>query len=351
MSTFSVNNIRLAGISACVPKKEVSNYDFALLAPKERELLVKTVGIEKRRIAERGVCTSDLCLKSAHTLLAALRWKPEDVDVLIFVTQTPDYITPATASLLQHKLGISTGCIALDINLGCSGYVYGIAVASSLLQTLGRGKALVLAGDISTACISDKDKSTTPIFSDAGSATALEYTRGASAMRFNLQGDGKGFGAIIIPDGGYRNPVTEQSLREEQISEGIIRNKTHLILHGIDVFNFSVNEVPKNIEELLAFTATDKATVDYFVFHQANRIINEAIRKKLKLEEAQVPYSLRNFGNTSSATIPVTIITQIRQQAESKPLRMVLSGFGVGLSWSSLLVETDGIVCPILLEA
>ncbi|MDZ4845041.1 MAG: ketoacyl-ACP synthase III [Chitinophagales bacterium] len=350
MSTFSINNIRISGISACVPKKEVSNYDFELISPKERELLVKTVGIEKRRIADKGVCTSDLCFESAKVLLDELKWKADEIDVLIFVTQTPDYITPATANLIQQKLGCANSCIALDINLGCSGYVYGIAVASSLLQTLGRGKALVLAGDISTACISEKDKSTTPIFSDAGSATALEYKPGAPAMYFNLQGDGKGFGSIIIPDGGYRNPVTQQSLQNEQISEGIIRNKTQLILHGIDVFNFSVNEVPKNIEELLSFSAADRAKINYFVFHQANRIINEAIRKKLKLDSAQVPYSLQYFGNTSSATIPVTIITQIKKEAESNPLKMVFSGFGVGLSWSSLLVETDGIVCPPLIE-
>lgn len=350
MSKFSIPNIRLSGISACVPKKEVSNYDFEPLSQKERELLVKTIGIEKRRIADKGICTSDLCFKSTEVLMESLHWNKEEIDILIFVTQTPDYITPATASILQSKLGLSTSCIALDINLGCSGYVYGLAVASSLLQTLGKGKALVLAGDISTACISDKDKSTTPIFSDAGSATALEFKQGAPPLYFNLQGDGKGFGAIIIPDGGYRNPVTENSLKEEQISEGIIRNKTHLILHGINVFNFSVNEVPKNIEALLSFTGADRAKIDYFVFHQANRIINESIRKKLKLEPDQVPYSLRDFGNTSSATIPVTVITQIKNEAETKPLKMIFSGFGVGLSWSSMLAETTGMVCPPLIE-
>lgn len=350
MSKFSIPNIRLSGIAACVPKTEVSNYDFELLAPKDRELLVKTVGIEKRRIADKGVCTSDLCEKSALVLLQALNWKPEEIDILIFVTQTPDYITPATAGILQRRLGLPNSCIALDINLGCSGYVYGIAVASSLLQTLGKGKALVLAGDISTACISEKDKSTTPIFSDAGSATGLEYKPGTAPAYFNLQGDGKGYQAIMIPDGGYRNPVTQQSLEEKEVSEGVTRNNTHLILNGIDVFNFSVNEVPKNVEDLLAYCGRERTAVDYFVFHQANRIINEGIRKKLKLEPAQVPYSLQHYGNTSSATIPVTIITQIRQDAESKPLKLVLSGFGVGLSWSSMFIETDGVVCPALIE-
>jgi len=350
MSLFSVRNIRISGISSCVPRQVVSNYDFELISPKERELLVRSVGIEKRRVATAGTCTSDLCQKSAEVLLDELGWNPDEISVLLFITQTPDYTTPATSNILQDKLRLPGGCIALDINLGCSGYVYGIAVAASLLTTLGRGKALVLAGDISTATISGKDKSTTPIFSDAGSATALVHATGSSEMFFNLQGDGKGYQAIIIPDGGYRNPITAQSLKEEKISDGIIRNRTHLILNGLDVFNFSVNEVPKNVNELLAFSGKEKTGIDYFIFHQANLLINESIRRKLKLEPGQVPYSLRDYGNTSSATIPVTIVTQLKNMMESKVLKMVMCGFGVGLSWSSMYVETEKVVCPALIE-
>jgi len=350
MSLFSTQNIRIAGISACVPRKEVSNYDFELISQKERELLVKSVGIEKRRVAEKGVCTSDLCQKSAEKLLNELGWRKDEVSILIFVTQTPDYITPATSNILQDKLGLPGSCIALDINLGCSGYVYGIAVASSLLATLGKGKALVLAGDISTATISEKDKSATPIFSDAGSATALEFESHAPEMYFNLQGNGSGYKAIIIPDGGYRNPVSSKSLEYEQVSEGIIRRKTDLVLNGIDVFNFSVNEVPKNVEELLKFSGRERQGIDYFIFHQANLLINESIRKKLKLEPKQVPYSLRNFGNTSSATIPVTIVTQLKNEITGKPLKMVACGFGVGLSWGSVYAETNRLACPDLIE-
>lgn len=350
MSLFPVRNIRLAGISACVPRHVVSNYDFDLITRKERELLVKSVGIEKRRVAEPGTCTSDLCLKSAETLLNELGWKRDEITVLVFITQTPDYITPATSNILQDKLGLSRECIALDINLGCSGYVYGLAVAGSLLNTLGGGKALLLAGDISTATISKKDKSTTPIFSDAGSATALEFSTGCPEMFFNLQGDGKGFHAIIIPDGGYRNPVSPRSMEYEQIGEGIARNKTHLILNGIDVFNFSVNEVPKNVEGLLKFFGKEKSGINYFIFHQANLLINESIRKKLKLQPEQVPYSLADFGNTSSATIPVTILTRLKDEISNKPLKMIFSGFGVGLSWCSAYVETRKIACPPLIE-
>lgn len=350
MSLFSLKNIRLAGVSACVPKQQVSNFTFDLISEKERYLLVKTTGIEKRRVAKSGTCTSDLCIESAKVLIDALNWKKEGIEVLIFITQTPDYITPATSSIIQDKLGLSRNCIVLDINLGCSAYVYGISLVGSLLNSTKGKRGLLLVGDVSTACISDRDKSATPLFSDAGSATALELQDNVAPMCFNLQGDGSGYDSIIIPEGGYRHPFNHESLKYEDQGEGIIRNKTHLILKGIDIYNFSVREVPPNVEKLIRFAGVSKEEVDYYVFHQANKLINEAIRKKLNLQLEQVPYSLKNFGNTSSATIPVTMITELSQQLEVEPLSMVFAGFGVGLSWSSMYLKTEHVVCPPLIE-
>lgn len=350
MSKFSIPNIRLAGVAACVPKNQVSNKDFDLISEKERELLIKTTGIEKRRIAPKGVCTSDLCITAANKLMEELGWAKEEIDVLIFVTQTPDYITPATSNIIQDKMGLPVGCLALDINLGCSGYVYGMSVVASLLNNLSKGKGLLLVGDISSACISGKDKSTTPIFSDAGSASAFEKLDGAAPIYFNLEGNGKGYDAIIIPEGGYRNPFSQSSLDYHELTHGISRNGTHLILKGIDIYNFSVNEVPPNVNKLLEFADIDKDEIDYFVFHQANKLINESIKRKLMLSDQQVPYSLGQLGNTSSATIPVTIVTEIREDVMQGPLKLVFSGFGVGLSWSAAYLQTDGIVCPALIE-
>jgi len=350
MALFSIPDIRLAGVCASVPKNKVSNKDFSLISEKERELLIKTTGIEYRRIADLGTTTSDLCIPCAEQLLEQLGWEKEEVNVLVFVTQTPDYITPATSNVIQHRMGLSRDCIALDINLGCSGYVYGLSIISSLLGTLGSGKGLLLVGDVSSACISEKDKSTAPIFSDAGSATALEWKAGAKKMHFNHQGDGKGYEAIIIPSGGYRNPVTAKSLELRNISEGIDRNDMHLILNGIDVYNFSVQEVPANIKGLLNYANMASEDIDYFVFHQANKLINESIRKKLNLTSQQVPYSLMEFGNTSSATIPVTMVSKIQDELQNAKNELIISGFGVGLSWSSAYLPTENIVCPDLLE-
>lgn len=350
MSLFSVEGVKVAGISASVPKNEVSNWDFTLLSEKERDLLIRKTGIESRRVVNNDLTAGDLCRIAAQELLSKLDWEPSSIDILIFVTQTPDYITPATAVILQDQLGLSKNCLAFDMNLGCSGYVYGLSTAAGLLRNFPEGRALLLVGDVSSSCVSAEDKSAAPIFSDAGSATALERKEGAKPIWFNLQSDGKGFKAIIIPGGGYRHPLTEEALMMKKVSEGITRNESHLILNGIDVFNFSIREVPKNVTALLDRLNKQTDQVDHYVFHQANMMINETIRKKLKLEKWQVPYSLKKFGNTSSATIPITMITELYEDMTTKPLSWVVSGFGVGLSWGAAYLETDSLICPPLIE-
>jgi 3-oxoacyl-[acyl-carrier-protein] synthase-3 len=349
MAVFSVPNIQIKGISATVPKQVEDNNDFALLTGPERALFIKTVGIRYRHVAAAGVTASDLCLSAAGKLLADLGWGAAEVNVLVFVTQTPDYIIPNTASLLQEKLNLSRNCIAFDVNLGCSGYVYGLSIVGGLLQNMPGAKALLLVGDISTATISMQDKSTAPLFSDAGTATALEYSTDG-IIHFNLQTDGKEFDDIIIPGGGYRNPLNETSLEYTEYEKGISRNQLQMKLDGIKIFNFGLREVAPNIEKLLLEKGIEKDSIDYFVFHQANLLMLESIRKKLKAAPEKVPYSLYDYGNTSSATIPVTIVSELREQMESGKVKLLLSGFGVGLSWGSAYIETKNIVCPKMIE-
>ncbi len=351
MAIFSIPHVKLAGVAATVPRNEVSNMEFATLPEGERKLFVRTTGIDKRRVAKPGTCTSDLCEHAARELMAAMNWQPSEIQVLVFLTQTPDYITPATATILQAKLGLPKSCMALDVNLGCSGYPYGLSVVAALLRHMPGAKGLLLAGDVSSACLSELDKSTAPIFSDAGSATALVQDDNAAPMHFNLETDGSGYDAIIIPQGGYRNPVSAASLALEEESPGIVRNKTHLIIKGINVFNFSVVEAPQNIRALLEHLNMEREAVDYYVFHQANMVINESIRKKLALTAEQTPLTLGRFGNTSSATIPITIASELHAIVSQKPCRLLLSGFGVGLSWGAVVVETDGLLCLPVLEA
>ncbi|MCX6311095.1 MAG: ketoacyl-ACP synthase III [Bacteroidetes bacterium] len=347
MALFSVNGMRIKGIAAAVPKAMESNRDYERISEAERNLLIRTTGITTRHIASPGMTTADFCQHAAEKLIEELKWQKSEIDLVIFVSQSPDHFLPASSILLQHKLGLPKTTAAFDISLGCSGYVYGLSVVSSLISTGGFRKALLMTGDISSHSITPEDKSTWPLFGDAGTATAIEFDPSSKSF-FNLQSDGSGANAIIIPDGGLRNPINEKTFIKEEVEKGIVRHRRNLWLNGLDVFNFSVREAPSNIKTLMEFSNVNQESIDFFVFHQANLLMNETIRKKLKVPSEKVPYSLAEFGNTSSASIPLTIVSQLKSQT-STPKKWLFSGFGVGLSWASAYLETENILCPDVL--
>lgn len=350
MALFTIPNIKLAGIAACVPKNEVSNLDYKWVTEKERAQLIKTIGVEKRRHVTKGLTTGDMCEASARKLLEGLSWNPEEVQLLVFVSQTRDYFIPQTSGILQHKLGLPKSCISLDIGLGCSGYVYGLSVMGSMMNSMGIKKGLLLVGDISSLNSAYRDKSTYPLFGDAGTATAIELDSTAHPISFNLQGDGAGHKAIIIPDGGMRHILTKKSFEYKKIGPGIHRTKLHVALDGIEVFNFSLREVVPNIKELLGFSKHDISQFDYLIFHQANKLINETLRKMLKVDKSKVPLSITKFGNTSSASIPLTMVSELQSQLQSGKVNLLLAAFGIGLSWGSATVETSQVFVPDLIE-
>lgn len=351
MAFLTVNNVKISGIAACVPKNTESNSDYDWIPLKDRELLIKTTGIEKRHIATNGLCTSDMCYTSADRLLSTMSTDRSEVDILVFVSQSPDYILPATGIILQDRLGLSKNTIAFDMQLGCSGYLYGLSVISNLMSTGKYRKGLLLVGDVSSFSQSKKDKSTYPIFGDAGTATLLEYADGCKPLHFSLQSDGSGYRAIMIHDGGLRHPYSSRSDQPVEYEPGIVRSRRQLMLDGIEVFNFSLREAPVNAFQLMQHLGTTANDYDYFIFHQANKLMNESIRKKLKLPPEKVPYSLNEFGNTSSASIPLTIVSRLGQELAGRQASLFLSAFGVGLSWGSAAVEADGLVCLPLIEA
>lgn len=350
MAFLEIHNVQIVGVSACVPKTIEENITLKVFQEGEAERFITGTGVERRRIANQETTTSDLCCHAAEKLISDMNWSKSDIDCLIFVTQTPDYILPATSCILQQKIGLNEECYAIDISLGCSGWVYGVSVISALMQNGNFKKGILLSGDTILKQSSKQDKSTWPLFGDAGTATAFKFNANAKSLKFHLATDGSGFGAIIIPDGGYRSSFSEQSLLNEMIGNGINRNKTQLVLDGMDVFSFGINKAPETIEKLCQYFTIDKETVDYFVFHQANLFMNEKIRKKLKLPAEKVPYSMKNFGNTSSATIVLTIITQIADKVKDSTQNFVACGFGVGLSWGSVNFETKNLVCSELIE-
>jgi 3-oxoacyl-[acyl-carrier-protein] synthase-3 len=351
MAHLEISGIKISGISACVPKKSISNRDYPYLTPEELDKFIKSTGIENRRVADVGTCTSDLCFHAANQLLDRLNCDRSEIEILVFVTQTPDYVLPATSTILQDRLGLSEECIAYDISLGCSGYVYGISSLLSIMSAGNLKKGLLLVGDTITQRTNKQDKSTELLFGDAGTATLFENTGDLSEkMTFHLASDGSGYQAICIPDGGSRNLYNEKSLIENEVEQGIKRRNIDLYLDGMDVFSFGIDKAPSTVRKLLEKTGKTVDEIDYFVFHQANKFMNEKIRKKLNIGEEKYLYSLKDFGNTSCATIPLTIVHQIREQIENGKVDMVVCGFGVGLSWGSINLSLDHIVCPELLE-
>lgn len=343
MASATLRNVRMRGLACCVPKATISNLDCPEEKRSERERLVRNIGIHTRRICYPWQYFSDLAKTAGETLLDAIGWKREEIDALIVVTQSPDYPIPATAIILQDRMKLPTTTIAFDINLGCSGYPFGLYTVGSMLASGGIRKALLLVGD---RCASLND----PLFSDCGTATALEFDPDAPPIHFDMNSDGSGYRAIILPVGGHREPTQIHHLLPRQDADGHTRRDADLILDGTAVLNFSTQRIPPALRALCEYAQTPIESIDYFVLHQANKMINETIRKKLQLAPEKVPSTLHDFGNTSSASIPVTMTARLREALVEGPKTVLMSGFGIGLSWGSCIVRTEDIVMPPLVE-
>lgn len=352
MPLSTLANVRLVGLACAVPTQRVDNRLSELLLPADTQRVLKAIGVEQRRLAPAAMCTSDLCFAAAERVLTDLHWDREDIGAVVFVTQSPDHVLPATAITLQARLGLPSTTLAFDVNLGCSGYVYGLAIIAGLMSAHGIGKALLLAGETPSKMTSSRDRSVALLFGDAGTATALSFDMGAPPMYFDLCSDGRGWKSIHIPAGAYRRPISHVDLEYVTVDPNVTRNGSQLVLDGAEIFNFSINEVPKTVRRALDFAKTGLEDVDYFLFHQANLMMNETIRKKLKIPVEKAPYSLRDFGNTSSATIPLTLLSNapVAQRARGGFVQWLMCGFGVGLSWGTALVRTDRLIVSDLIE-
>lgn len=340
MSFYSFNNCRIECISSAVPENTIDNFSFGknLFSDEELDKLVKTTGVRKRRIAPGNICTSDLCIEAAERIFINGTVDKNEIDFLIFVSQTPDYRLPATSVILQDRLGLRKDCGAFDINLGCSGYVYGLFTAFMFMQNPSVKKILLLVGDTVSKFVSPKDKTTNMIFGDAGTATIISREENRMSY-FSVNSDGGGYKNLIIDGGGYRNPSSEKTLEEYEYIENNFKNREQLFMNGADIFNFTIREVPKDIKNLLEKAERNICDVDYILFHQANKFITDFLAKKMKFESGKIPYSINNFGNTSSASIPLTIVTELIDKINNNSLNIIMSGFGVGLSWATAFVN------------
>ncbi len=350
MAFFEFNNVRIAGMAAGVPENVVSNYTLRqgvdISADYTPEAFVETTGVMERRCSD-VLCTSDLCYAAAEKLMLDLKWDKQEIDAIIFVSQRPDYILPATACILQDRLGLSKECYAEDISLGCSGWVYGLSNVVSLVSTGTCRKALLLAGDGRKWA----DMKREPLFGDAGTVTALEYTaETVPPIRFHFGTDGSGFDAIIVPDGGCRNQVSHESFTLKEEKDGKLMGRLYTHMKGMDVFSFGITTAPKSIRKLSEHFGFDYQDIDYYIFHQANMKMNNMIVKKLKLSPERVPSCMSHFGNTSSASIPLTIVSQLQSLSGEGTVKFLCCGFGVGLSWGTVTFEVENLIISDLVE-
>lgn len=335
MALSTLQGVRFAGMASCVPHRILDNVrDCPPNIKSERERLVRNIGIHNRRICQDWQCFSDLAFDAAEHLLQSLEWQREEIGAIIVVTQSPDYLSPSTAIILQDRLGLPQATVAFDVNLGCSGYPFGLHLLGSMIASGGINKGLLLVGD---KCASVQD----PLFSDAGTATALEFDPSASPIFFDLNSDGSGYQALMMPVGGHRQPFGAEHLIPTRDANGLKHWPSAFQLDGPAVLSFSTQRVPPSVERLLKYAATPKDKVDYFVFHQANRMINETIRKKLGLVIDKVPSTLSDFGNTSGASLPITMTARLRERLTGQHKNLLLSGFGIGLSWGTCLLQID----------
>ena len=348
MAFLEFKNVRIAGIAAGVPKNVVSNYTLKqgedISVDYTPEAFVEATGVKERRCSDT-LTTGDLCFAAAEQLIAELGWDKSEIEALVFVSQTADYFLPATACILQDRLGLPKECYAEDVALGCSGWVYGLSNVASLVASGTIKKALLLAGDAKKRSKMKRD----PLFGDAGTATAIEYAEGEAGFKFHFGTDGSGYDAIIAPDGGSRNQVSPQSFELKEY-EGKMMHRLQTRMKGMDVFSFGITTAPKSVKKVGEHFGFDYLEYDYFIFHQANMKMNNQIMKKLKLDAEKVPSCMYQFGNTSSASIPLTIVSQLKGKFENKSKKIICCGFGVGLSWGTVAFETNNIIIPTLVE-
>ena len=342
MSYFHFRNVKIAGFSAGIPKEIITNETLEV-SDYTAEDFVEATGINSRRVSNE-LTTSDLCYEAAVSLLADLNWAKSEIGIIVFVSQTPDYIEPATACILQERLGFNKECYAIDVSMGCSGWVYGLSSILPLLTSGNIKKGLLMVGDAKR-----RYNYFDPLFGHAGTVTALEYQEGNDGFKFHFGTDGSGYNAIIIPDGGSRNQVNIHSFDLENVG-GKLLNRLQTRMNGMDVFSFGISIAPKSVKNLIEHFNLNIENFDYFIFHQANLMMNEKIRKKLKLDKDKVPMSLYEFGNTSSASIPLTIISQLKGKIEEKNTSFICCGFGVGLSWGTVAFDTSNIIISKLVE-
>lgn len=340
MAVLQFNGVGIRAIAACVPANASRNADAlrGLLPADEIEKTIHAIGIREKRVAPKNVCASDLCAAAAKKLFADNPDVPRgEIDFLLFMSQTADFRTPATAPILQHRLNLPQDCAAIDLSLACSGYVYALSTAFAYAALPGVRRVLLLDGETYSKCVNPQDRVNAPLYGDAGTATLIEKSPDFGDAHFTLKTDGSGADIVKIPAGGCRLPASAETLLEKTDADGNVRSDCEVFMNGMDVFNFAIRSVPAVMKETATRAGFVPADADCVVFHQANRMMTDFLAARMKISPEKILYSLGEYGNTSSASIPLTLAA--RGDAVVARERALLCGFGAGLSWGAVALS------------
>jgi 3-oxoacyl-[acyl-carrier-protein] synthase-3 len=337
---------RIAGVVACIPSNRVGNdYFVEKFGEAAVRDVVKMIGVQERRWSAPGTTTGDLCLIAGTRLLAGLDWDPASVDAIIFVSQTPDYRLPATACVLQAGLGLSTHCVAFDINLGCSGYPHALWLASSMIASGSAKRVLLAVGDTSSKVADPDDRATGLLFGDAGTMTAVEADPQAGPSHFIMGSDGAGATNLIVPSGAFK---TYPAATDSRMAG---KNPCRLFMDGGEIFNFTLRAVPGLVRRTAELAGQTLDGYDAFLFHQANHFMLKHLIKKAGLPADRAPINIDRYGNTSSASIPLLMLTELREKLLGGKQQLAMFGFGVGYSWASASLAAGPLQCAEIVEA
>ena len=338
-------NKKITGILSIVPDKELffddemDNYEFS----KETSLKLKeTMGYNKHRMVGDGTCVSDLAIYGLKYLFDNNLLDKDDIDALILVTETPDYIIPPTCNVIQGALGLKEDMICLDINQGCAGFEIGLIQSFMLLEQDEINKVVLVNAELLGRKVSKRDRNSYPLLGDAAAITIIEKSQEENTIYANVKMDGKGAFAIQIPAGGLKLPCSSETSTPKRDDYGNWRSEENLVMKGDEVFMFVMKKVPALINDILEKSSTNKDDVDYYMFHQPNRFMLNKLASKLKIPKEKMPSNIvENFGNSSSVTVPLNITYNIGERLTQNGMKLCLSGFGVGLVWSSIMMDFE----------
>ena len=347
MANIKFKNVKISAITACVPKNVSKNSDLGYLIPEEEiEKTINSIGIKEKRFVDEDTTASDLCFKAAEKLIEDNGIDRNSIDMVLFLSQLPDYKIPATAPILQHRLGLPTTTAALDLSLGCSGWVYALSTAMAYASMPGINRVLLLDGETFSKFVNKMDKVDAPLYGDAGTATLVEKTDDDFESVFNLYSDGSGEDSVKIKAGGGRVKTTEENLKEHTEKDGSILSDNEVFMNGMEVFNFVMRTVPRSIKDICSSQNLELASVGHLILHQANKFMTDFVAKRIKYPLERVPYCLDKYGNTSSPSIPLTISSELAGQELTDA---IVSGFGAGLSWATAYISLKGCkVSPVI---